>query len=771
MWTPGTSTDQLLIFGDNYPGSNMDVDDVSITMQATPPCGDGFISYACGEQCELGAGEDANCPGRCLPDCTCDPICTATNPCPLVNGANGPYLTSSGFYSYTPSSPFISVDDCGSTTRAGGALNTMIAVFDAGGQVGYNDDCNTGQFGDGSDPTASCYDYTSPYAGGSVLSCTCVANTGALIIEADSFGSPPEAGSSTIINVNKKTVCISDCNGNGVDDTVDIANCPPGDDSCADCNSDGIPNGCEGGACCLDPNGDSIYEGCIDTSEPACTLASGIFRGYCKHCPTQNVSIIIEPGGGVFVHRVGPPIDCLAVTTVAGGGCPPGGPFYDAWKSVPDASMCHNFGASGQSIPADFFDPGSDVFDGSVCMAGVPLGLPGYGEADTLIQRSADPFDRCGLPPATPVNVEIDIFALSLGGTAPMTVTYNGGQNPELWTVAVDLSSIAPPSGTLTATKTHCNGGTYTSLLYVQPRFTFTKVSDPGQIRVLDTGLAGIPYVILDQQTPAPWVHDVDPNLGLTGDPCTHFHAGIDDQVHQTACDCNENLTRDKCEIEQGAADCNLNQVLDECDLFTCNDANGCTNDVCGGTMCVFTPNAAPCDDGNVCTTDDTCSAGACVGGPPLDCDDDNVCTDDSCDPPTTGCVHVDNTALCDDGLTCTDEDVCAGGECHGVPKVCTNNNVCDGVETCVEPDGCTNPPDLVYPDEFFCNGVEICDPIRGVLDQADPCDPDTQECYEEDDTCFDLVIPTVSEWGLVILTLLLLTGAKIYFSRRQATA
>ena len=28
--------------------------------------------------------------------------------------------------------------------------------------------------------------------------------------------------------------------------------------------------------------------------------------------------------------------------------------------------------------------------------------------------------------------------------------------------------------------------------------------------------------------------------------------------------------------------------------------------------------------------------------------------------------------------------------------------------------------------------------------------------------------IPTVSEWGLVIMTLLLLTGAKIYFGRRR---
>ena len=33
------------------------------------------------------------------------------------------------------------------------------------------------------------------------------------------------------------------------------------------------------------------------------------------------------------------------------------------------------------------------------------------------------------------------------------------------------------------------------------------------------------------------------------------------------------------------------------------------------------------------------------------------------------------------------------------------------------------------------------------------------------------VAIPTVSEWGLVILTLLLLAGAKVYFTRREATA
>jgi hypothetical protein len=36
---------------------------------------------------------------------------------------------------------------------------------------------------------------------------------------------------------------------------------------------------------------------------------------------------------------------------------------------------------------------------------------------------------------------------------------------------------------------------------------------------------------------------------------------------------------------------------------------------------------------------------------------------------------------------------------------------------------------------------------------------------------CTHAAIPTVSQWGLVVLTLLLLIGAKVYFGRRQAEA
>jgi len=137
--------------------------------------------------------------------------------------------------------------------------------------------------------------------------------------------------------------------------------------------------------------------------------------------------------------------------------------------------MCYNFGATSQ-IPADFFAPGSDPFDGQVCLRGVPLGHPDFPDADTLIQRSDDPFLRCDLPSETEVTVDIQVIAMSLESTAPIIVTYDGGQNPEDWDVTVDLSVNPQPMGSLTAKKTNCNGGTYTNVLPVLPRFTFIKV-------------------------------------------------------------------------------------------------------------------------------------------------------------------------------------------------------------------------------------------------------------------------------------------------------
>ncbi|MCP4248916.1 MAG: hypothetical protein GY778_17885, partial [bacterium] len=357
-----------------------------------------------------------------------------------------------------------------------------------------------------------------------------------------------------------------DCQPNGIPDECDIA-----DGTSQDCPMDGVPDGkpdeCQDGKCCLP---DSV---CLDRDRSFCLTAGGDWRGPCRTCPFQNGVEFYEGDGSIFVHRIGPPVDCGGLSSrAASGGCTPGGTLIDTWESQADAAMCHQFGVPGSpAIPADFFDTGSSPFTGPVCLQGLPLGPTPWGEfgtADTLIARTEDPFEHCDLPSAAEVTVSIELVALSLESVAPITVMVNG--QPEDWDVFVDLSTVAPPLGMLTATKSHCNGGTYTSVLNVLPRFTFTKVSDPGQVRVLDTGVEGIEPVVLPQNTPAPWVSDVDPELGLSGDVCSYFHAGIEEPVPPASCDCNANLLNDACEL-----DCNANAVPDDCDAPGDFEADG----------------------------------------------------------------------------------------------------------------------------------------------------------------------------------------------------
>lgn len=168
-------------------------------------------------------------------------------------------------------------------------------------------------------------------------------------------------------------------------------------------------------------------------------------------------------------------------------------------------------------------------------------------------------------------------------------------------------------------------------------------------------------------------------------------------------------------EWENGAC-CDINGV-------TGGDPAGCTDDVaqgdCTGPDKVWTFNkfcsSLTCD----CVPD-------CAGA---------QCGDDGCGG---------SCGTCDDGVACTD-DACVGRTCESVP----NNANCD--------------------DGLFCTGTETCS-ANGCSSSGNPC-AEGLVCNEDTDTCDNPVIPTVSEWGLVVMALLLLAGAKVYFGRREAIA
>ena len=177
---------------------------------------------------------------------------------------------------------------------------------------------------------------------------------------------------------------------------------------------------------------------------------------------------------------------------------------------------------------------------------------------------------------------------------------------------------------------------------------------------------------------------------------------GVDAYCLQPACepatgDCSLVPQHEGYLCENGDA-CTLNDKCVEgiCAAGTsvvCNDGNPCTDDSCDpANGCVHSPNEIPCNDSNPCTTIDLCSGGECVGGQELDCDDNNPCTDDSCDP-DAGCVHTANQETCDDADECTTLDHCSGGNCiPGGSLNCDDQEPCT-TDFCLPVEGCQQEP------------------------------------------------------------------------------
>ncbi len=200
------------------------------------------------------------------------------------------------------------------------------------------------------------------------------------------------------------------------------------------------------------------------------------------------------------------------------------------WQTANAAESCFNVGCgqshydfSGDPIPADFFGPGSDPFDGVIQLDGANSSGP-----DTIVSR--DPFDLPDPPPVTDI-IQIELVALNLVSCEPITVT-TGGSPDELWDVQVELSPTPAPVGQMTITRTHDNGGTFTCEFYVQPVFTFTKVSNPADVQVLDMGLEGRPPSQMNSTIPYLW-QDTSPKANPPCDGQGFYPLGSQPMVMQ----------------------------------------------------------------------------------------------------------------------------------------------------------------------------------------------------------------------------------------------
>jgi acetyltransferase-like isoleucine patch superfamily enzyme len=147
-------------------------------------------------------------------------------------------------------------------------------------------------------------------------------------------------------------------------------------------------------------------------------------------------------------------------------------------------------------LPAGFFAPGSDPFQGVVQLAGEPLQTAGpfeMGLTDTVVRR----FDRIefGRIPETVV-VPIEIVALNLVSIQPIVVTSNGGGSPTPWDVHVGLGDtfdeLPEHVGVMRIDRVAPTGGTFDSILPVRPILTFRSGHqmvefDPGVIPMIGT--------------------------------------------------------------------------------------------------------------------------------------------------------------------------------------------------------------------------------------------------------------------------------------------
>lgn len=182
----------------------------------------------------------------------------------------------------------------------------------------------------------------------------------------------------------------------------------------------------------------------------------------------------------------------------------------------------------------------------------------------------------------------------------------------------------------------------------------------------------------------------------------------------------------------------------EECDDGNASNNDACLND-CTSASCgdgFVQTGVEECDDGNNVNEDsctNSCTLAECGDGfvqPGEQCDDGNGINTDAC---TNACT----IARCGDGIV------------RGGFEQCDDGNL-------VDDDGCTNACTLPVCGDGIVQDGEECDGTN-----AEACDG---VCLD-DCTCELTAIPTMSEWGLAVLALCLLIGAKLYFGRREVTA
>ena len=202
---------------------------------------------------------------------------------------------------------------------------------------------------------------------------------------------------------------------------------------------------------------------------------------------------------------------------------------------------------------------------------------------------------------------------------------------------------------------------------------------------------------------------DCDDSNPCTGDTCDPKSGCLHAPLSNQPCNADDNSCTQSDTCKEGLCSAGA--------LKSCDSGDSCVSGKCSvitGT-CKYTQQVGlPCNDGNPCTTGETCKDESCKGAA-TKCDDGNPCTTDTCDASKGGCLHKDNTDVCDDTNKCTSGDGCADGKCAGLPinvtSSCDDNNACTK-DSCNPSQGCihANLSSVTCDDGNSCTDNDVCD-------------------------------------------------------------
>ncbi|MCH8241234.1 MAG: hypothetical protein IH897_01330 [Planctomycetes bacterium] len=293
----------------------------------------------------------------------------------------------------------------------------------------------------------------------------------------------------------------------------------------------------------------------------------------------------------------------------------------------------------------------------------------------------------------------------------------------------------------------------------------------------------------------------------IAGPVCPDCPSGICDPG-EDKCSCPDDCGAPVCGDDVCECDENQSNCCQDCGCAslceTCNAATGscepvvCTNmlDECNNAACdpatglCTVPDPKPlsteCEaDGDLCTPDHCDGAGNCVpDGPPVTCTNMlDECNNAACDPATGLCtvpVPKPLSTTCEaDGDSCTADHCDGNGNCvFNAPNFVCGDGVCECGEDCSNcpldcatgcGDGCCTGLETTCNCPSDCPGACCGNNIKEPGEECDGTDADACEDGICSASC-NCGMPAVSEWGLIALVLLLLTGLAIKFGqyRRQ---